>query len=138
MALDDETPTVHHTPEQMAAAREAASRQAEGRPLSWSPDAPDAGHVDARDLDGSEFPDVPEVVPVQEFVEYTGHPDGSFTVLVTMQRGTVAVSQTERGIGKRSDQIREVYEATYGVAALALVTLIDVDDDDTLDLDDDE
>lgn len=100
--------------------------------LSWQPDAPDVGHVDARDLDGSK--PLPEEVPVQEFSEYTGHPDGSFTVLVTMQRGNVVASQTERGIGKRSDQIGEVYALAYDVAERALIALIDSDMED----DDDE
>lgn len=113
----------HHSMsrEEFAAARAAAEARKAG--LSWAPE-----HEPARQV-STEPP-----VPTQEFAEYTGHPDGSFTVLVTMQRGNVVVSQSESGSGSHASFMREAYEKAYKKAERALVTLIDSDKED----DDDE
>lgn len=57
------------------------------------------------------------------YVQYTGFPDGTFEVTVTLQRSGIVAIQSERSVGEKRSEIRDAMRKAYERADRAITTL---------------
>jgi len=107
-----------HTPLSTTGSVVDPAAEAAHRHLSWTPEGVPALHP--------ESPDDKEYVPEfgrGDFVSYTGFPDNTFEITVTMQRGETVSTQAERGVGETAGAIQETLLKAYEKADRALLVI---------------
>lgn len=104
-----------HSPLPTAGSVVDPAAEAAHRHLSWTPD--EEGNSDASlTVEKVEF-------DKENFVSYTGFPDGTFEVSVTLGKGQTVAVQQERGVGETSGSIRETMLKAYEKADRALIVI---------------